>query len=197
MLAERPGNRLFFALWPDEATRSACADAARLLRLRMQPRGAPSVAERYHLTLLFLGDHVAEAAETAARQVASRVRARPFTLRLDHAGSFRNRAVPWWLGSREPPPALSTLYERLREAQLRARVPVEPMRFSPHLTIHRNAGAPLPPTLISPIEWPVHDFVLIRSHIGRGPVVYEQLGRWPLDPDAPAPASEPGQMSLL
>ncbi|MES0872543.1 RNA 2',3'-cyclic phosphodiesterase [Sinimarinibacterium thermocellulolyticum] len=197
MPAERPGNRLFFALWPDEATRAACAEAARVLRLRMQPRGAPSVAQRYHLTLLFLGDDVPEVAETAARQVASHVRARPFTLRLDHAGSFRNREVPWWLGSREPPPALSTLHERLREALLRARVPVQPMRFSPHLTIHRDAGAPLPPTLIQPIEWPVRDFVLIRSHIGRAPVVYEQVGCWPLDPDAPEAAAGGGQMRLL
>ena len=192
-----PANRLFFALWPDEATRDACAEAARQLRLRMQPRGAASVVARYHLTLLFLGDHVPEVAEAAARQAASRVRARPFTLRLDHAGSFRNREVPWWLGSREPPPALNVLYERLRETMLRARVPVQPMRFSPHLTIHRDAGLPLPPTLITPVDWPVSDFVLIRSRLGRGPVVYEELGRWPLDPAAPEPMPEPGQLDLL
>jgi RNA 2',3'-cyclic 3'-phosphodiesterase len=196
-MSAEPTNRLFFALWPDESTRNACAEAARQLRLRMQPRGAPSTVARYHLTLLFLGDYVPELSESAARQAASLVRVRPFTLRLDHAGSFRNIQVPWWLGSREAPPTLQQLHDRLREAMLRAKVPVQPMRFSPHLTVHRNAGVPLPPTLIAPIDWPVRDFALIRSHLGPGPVRYELLGTWPLDPLAPDAVPEPGQLSLL
>jgi RNA 2',3'-cyclic 3'-phosphodiesterase len=196
-MAAEPATRLFFALWPDAGTRKACAEAARLLRLRMQPRGTPSNEARYHLTLLFLGDYVPRIAESAALQAAGLVRVRPFTLRLDHAGSFRNTQVPWWLGLCEPPPALQHLHDRLHETMLRAKVPVQPMRFSPHLTVHRNAGLPLPPTLIAPIEWPVRDFALIRSHLQPGPAHYELLGSWPLDPLAPEAAPEPGQLSLL
>jgi hypothetical protein len=43
----------------------------------------------------------------------------------------------------------------------------------------------------------VRDFVLIRSHPGSQPVVYEQLGSWPLDPSAPMQTPEPDQLSLL
>ncbi len=192
-----PINRLFFALWPNDAVRAASADAARQLRVRMQPGGYQSKPERYHLTLLFLGDHVTADREAAARQTASRVRSPPFSLRLDHAGSFRNPKIPWWLGSREPPAALQRLHDRLRDAMLQARVPVERMKFSPHLTIHRDAGAALPPTLIQAIDWQVQDFVLVRSRIDQSPVQYDILGRWPLDPDAPEDVAEPGQLSLL
>lgn len=196
-MSAEPTNRLFFALWPDEFTRKACAEAARQLRLRMQPRGAPSTAARYHLTLLFLGDYVPEMVSAAARQAASLVRVRPFTLRLDHAGSFSNPQITWWLAPREPPPALRQLHDRLREAMLRAKVSVQPMRFSPHLTVHRNAGIPLPPTLIASIDWPVQEFVLVRSHPGPGPVRYEILETWPLDPQALDVVSGSGQLSLL
>ncbi len=196
-MSAEPTNRLFFALWPDDATRGACAEAARQLRLRMQPRGEPSAVACYHLTLLFLGDYVPALAEAAARQAAALVRARPFTLRFDHAGCFRNAQVPWWLGSREPPSALQQLHDRLRETMLRAQVPVQPTRFSPHLTVHRNAGAPLPPTLIAPVDWAVCEFVLLRSRRGAGSDDYERLGAWPLDPQAPETLPQPGQMSLL
>lgn len=188
-------THLFFALWPDAGVRHASDEAARGLRMRMQPRGHRSAPERYHLTLQYLGENLPETAATAARQAAALVRSPPFGLRLDHAGWFRGADV-WWLGTREPPAALAQLHQRLREALQRARVPLDRARLTPHLTIHRGAGMPLPPTLIEPIDWPVRDFVLIRSHLG-GAVEYEQLGRWPLDPAAPAPASEPGQLRLL
>jgi 2'-5' RNA ligase len=196
MPAEAARSHLFFALWPDAAVRSACDEAARSLRVRMQPRGHRSAPERYHLTLQYLGEDLPETAATAARQAASLVRAPPFGLRLDHAGWFRGADV-WWLGTREAPAALGQLHQTLRESLQRARVPIDRARLTPHLTIHRGAGLPLPPTLIEPIDWVVREFVLIRSRLGVGAVSYEQLGSWSLDPDAPPPAVEPGQMSLL
>lgn len=189
-------NRLFFALWPTDAVRSACADAARGLRMRMQPTGYLSKPDRYHITLLFLGDTVPAAKEAAARQAASLVRSPPFTLRLDHAGSFRNRQIPWWLGARELPAELERLYERLRDAMLRADVTPDRMKFVPHLTVVRDAGKPLPATPITPIEWKVEEFVLVRSRLDRNPVEYELIGRWPLTgvPDNSGP--EPDQLAL-
>lgn len=183
-------NRLFFALWPDDDVRNACTQAARDLKIRMQPTGYLSAAQRYHMTLLFLGDHVAADKEAAARQAAAAVRAAPFELKLDHAGSFRNnRQIPWWLGAREPPPGLQSLYERLRESMTRAGVTPERMRFVPHLTVLRDPRMTLPVTAIRPVIWPVTEFVLIRSHVDRSPVEYELLDRWPLDaaPDAVQP----------
>lgn len=186
-------NRLFFALWPDEAVRHACEAAARELRVKMQPAGYLSNPERYHMTLLFLGDTVSEEAEQAACQAAGRLKAPPFTLTLDIASSFRNKQVPWWLGPRETPAALTRFYERLNETMLAARVLPERMKFAPHLTILRDAQQPLPVTAIKPVAWPVQDFVLLRSRLDLKPVRYEIVGRWALDgaAEAPPPPSKP------
>lgn len=148
--------------------------------MRMQPGGYLSKPERYHLTLLFLGDAVPAREEAAAIDAAGRVRAAPFALQLDHAGSFRNRHIPWWLGTREPPPQLNQLYEKLREAMRRADVTIDRMRFAPHLTILRDAHLPLPQTPVAPIDWAVDGFVLVRSRLDLNPVEYEVIGRWPL-----------------
>ena len=184
-------NRLFFALWPTDPVRQQTRDLARALAIRLHPGGRFVAAERYHLTLAFLGDQVSAAREAAAIQAAATVRSPPFHLKLDHANSFRNnRSLPWWFGSREPQPALTLLYERLREALQRGGAPPERLKFSPHLTVVRDATQALSPTPIGPIDWAVEEFVLIRSRLDLQPASYEILGRWPLDPDAPT-APEP------
>lgn len=189
-------NRLFFALWPSAAVRTACRDAARQLSIRLQPGGRLSSPELYHLTLLFLGDQVSASREAAALRAAATVLSPPFALTLDQAGSFRNRAIPWWLGARETPPQLDTLHERLRDAMLRADVAPERMKFVPHLTIVRDASQSLPPTPIAPIAWAVDEFVLIRSRLDLRPAQYEVLGRWPLSHQAPPPAPSPVKAQL-
>lgn len=193
-------NRLFFALWPGEAERRACDEAARDLRLKMQPGGYLSNPERYHITLLFLGDTVSPESEEAALRAAARVQAPPFSLNLELASSFRaNKKIPWWLGPRETPPGLTLLYERINEAMLAARVLPERMKFVPHLTVLRDAHMPLPATPIRPIAWNVDEFVLLRSRLDQKPMSYEILGRWKLDGSAapPPPPPEQGQLGLF
>lgn len=185
-------NRLFFALWPGEAQRRACDEVARELRLKMQPGGYLSSPERYHITLLFLGDTVSRESEEAALKAAARVRSAPFVLNLELASSFRaNKKIPWWLGPREIPPGLTRLYDRVNEAMLSARVLPERMKFVPHLTILRDAHLPLPVTPIRPIAWNVDEFVLLRSRLDQKPMSYEILGRWKLDGDGEPPAPPP------
>lgn len=179
-------NRLFFALWPDEETRAAVHRVARALKVKMQPGGHLSSPERYHITLLFLGDFVSEDNQAAAMDAAGRVRCAPFTLRLDRAGSFRNQKIPWWLGASETPAGVTDLYQILHDRLLAARVLPERMKFVPHLTILRDARTALPKTSIGPIDWTVNEFVLVRSRLDLKPVRYELLGRWPLTGAPPA-----------
>jgi 2'-5' RNA ligase len=173
-------NRLFFALWPADGVRDTCAQAARQLKARLQPGGYLIRPERFHVTLLFLGDAVPPQQEAAAVQAASLLRLAPFTMQLDQAGSFRNRSIPWWLAPRMVPAEAQTLHEALREHMRGAGVAYDRMRFAPHLTILRDAQRSLAPTPISPIEWPVAGFVLIRSRLQAQPVEYEIVGRWKL-----------------
>lgn len=188
-------NRLFFALWPDDSVRVAVHQAAKALKLKMQPRGYLSALERYHITLIFLGDFVSAANEAAAMQAAGRVQAAPFQLDLDTAGSFKNNHIPWWLGARETPEALHQLYRQLHERLVAAQVLPERMKFTPHLTILRDAGIALPKTPVPSIPWAVEEFVLVRSRLDLKPIRYELLGRWPLT-GADGVADAAGQMNL-
>ena len=175
-------HRLFFALVPDPGVRTRIADAAAGLKEIHAPRGRWIGPHRYHLTLQFLGDYDAlpgslvEQATAAASAVATPA----FELRLDRAASFRNRAIPWWLGCAHVPDGLHRLWEGLGLALAHARVPVRSgAKLEPHVTILRDAGKALPSTSIAPIRWPVRQFVLLESVLGPRSA-YRELGRWTL-----------------
>ncbi len=190
-------NRLFFAICPDEATRTRAHAAASALHERHRPGGYLIKPHRYHITLLFLGDFVPPEQEALALQAATTVRSPPFSLVLDRAGGFRNRKVPCWLGPQRPPAALELLYGRLHAAMIKAQITPERLRFVPHLTIIRDARHTLPSTEIAPITWPIDDFVLIRSVLNTHPPEYQVLGRYPLDPAAPAHGAASEQFPIL
>jgi 2'-5' RNA ligase len=187
-------NRLFFALWPEPPVRAAMAEAARQLRIRTQPPGHPVRPEMLHLTLLFLGSSVSAAQQADAVSVAAGVRTPPFSLWLDHAGCFRGARAPWWLGVQAVPAELSSLHERLRAAVQRVGLVPDRTRLVPHVTVQRDAGVALARTPVPPIEWPVREFVLLRSRLDQHPAQYEVLGRWPLNGAAEGSAAD--QLSL-
>lgn len=175
-------DRLFFALWPDDAIRARMQAAAQALKLAHEPRGRWTSPARYHLTLQFLGDFeqlppaLAEDACAAAAAVGSS----RFDLPLDIAGSFRNRSIPWWLGCSTMPAGLQQLWDRLGVQLARAGVRVASSpRLVPHVTVLRDAAGPLPDTAIDPVEWPVDSFALIHSRLGAHGG-YRVLGQWPL-----------------
>ncbi len=188
-------NRLFFALWPTEAVRAQTQRAAADLKIRMQPTGRPVPIERYHVTLLFLGDQVAPEQQAAALRAADQLRAAPFKWTLEQANSFQTpNGYPWWLGPRETPPALRALYDTLRKAVAQSGVEIPRSRLTPHLTIRYEPRLALPPTAIQPIAWNVDEFVLIRSPLDGRSAEYELLGRWPLNA---APEPEPAAQLKL
>lgn len=187
-----PSNRLFFALWPSANLRAQITAAADVLSAH-HSGGYRLNPARYHMTLKFLGDNVATAAETAALDAAARVEAPPFSLRLDQAGSFGNRKIPIWLGSSAIPAELIYLDQALRRA-LGERPRGRKLSFVPHLSVMRDAKLPLPVVRIEPIDWHVEEFVLIRSVLG-AKVSYEILCRYPLT--AAGIPSEPQQQILF
>lgn len=178
----RAHDRLFFALWPDEATRARMQAAAQALKLAYGPRGRWTSPQRYHLTLQFLGDfeQLPPALACDARAAAAAVESPAFELLLDRAGSFRNRSIPWWLGCSDMPDGLQRLWDDLGVQLARAGVRVAPApRLVPHVTVLRDAGQALPATPVEPVRWSVESFALIHSRLGPHPG-YELLGQWPL-----------------
>jgi RNA 2',3'-cyclic 3'-phosphodiesterase len=175
--ARTAAHNLFFALWPDEAVRVQMEALATALDCDHHPRGRLLKPARYHLTLQFLGEHAEVTPQLVedAMKAAGRVQAPAFDLSLDRAGSFHN---VWWLGSAQPPQGLQALWQALSIELMHARVKVvSPGRFTPHVTVVRDAAARLPPTPVAPIEWRVREFVLIDS---QPPRPYTILHRWPL-----------------
>lgn len=175
-------HRLFFALWPGDDVRAAIAAAADALEHHHRGSGRRIKPQRYHLTLQFLGSWSAlhETLVTSACRAAAGVSAPRFALRLDRAGGFRIRSMPWWLGCRATPPALQGLWDALGGALVRAGVRVQSgQTLTPHVTVVRDAAGVLPPTDVPPIVWQVRDFVLVHSALG-AQSQYRLLDRWPL-----------------
>jgi len=166
--------RLFFALWPDDATRAALAE--RGAALHRVTGGRATQPESLHITLAFLGDSDPAGCD-AAQAAAARVRPRPFELVLDRAGLWAHNRIAW-LGASEMPQELEALVRALRSALADAGLAYDAKPFVPHITLARKVrpGSALP--ALRPVRWPVAGFVLVRSVLDRGGSHYAVLARW-------------------
>jgi 2'-5' RNA ligase len=166
--------RLFFAVWPDESSARALAELAKSLAARSEGRAVPM--EKIHLTLAFLGE-VDDGDRARVLASAARLRARAFTLSLDHGGSFRRAGVAW-AGASQPPAELLALQAKL-ESRLRERgFPLDERPFAPHVTLARRTARAIGRLPIAPIEWRASRFTLVRSETGTGRYAVEE--RWTL-----------------
>lgn len=166
--------RLFFALWPDDPTRARLADWTRAIH--RAGGGRATRPESVHLTLAFLGSTPA-AALPAVIAAAGRVPPRAFELRVDEPGYWRHNQIAW-AGVREVPPELAALVGDLRAELVAASVAFDPKPFLAHLTLVRKAHPGFKLPRLAPIDWPVRDFVLVRSVTGPDGSAYEVAARW-------------------
>ena len=162
--------RLFFALWPPAKAARALAEWADEVKDLSGGRRTPE--GNIHLTLCFLGR--AEPARAIA--AAKRVKGAPHRLPIEQARHV-NRMI--WVAPLEVPAPLAALHSALAVELYREEFILERRPFAAHVTLIRNArGAVLP--ALPPIDWPVSEFVLVRSSLSsRGPA-YEPLERFPL-----------------
>jgi 2'-5' RNA ligase len=164
--------RLFFALWPDQTLRARIAEAAIALRLDRSAR--PVQAENYHLTLAFVGE-VAASQLSALQQAAQRQRTVACDIRLD-AYDFWPDAQVAVAVARQPPSALTALAAQLhRELGL-----PHPPSYRMHVTLARKVTQAPVPQAMSPLDWRVRSFSLIRSDRDAARSVYTVVDTWPL-----------------
>jgi 2'-5' RNA ligase len=162
--------KLFFALWPDAATRARLDDWARSIHSACG--GRRTRAENLHQTLAFLGN-VEEARLAAVEAAADRVPPRRFTLRLDQPGYWKKNRIAW-AGCSAVPSELSELAAELRAALHDSRIAFDTKPFAVHVTLARDASAPAAMPVVDPIDWPVDGFALVSSTNGR----YEIRRAW-------------------
>lgn len=169
-----PPRRLFVALWPPATFVAEVATALAEVRRTAPPTLKWQPPERWHITVLFLGDSSLRRAEKAVTTVAAATASGPVT--CSGAGHF-GRAL-WW-GTEAP--WAGDIPQRL--SQLTGRRADHPWR--PHLTLARSRGAPIPPEVLRAVgalparRWNADRLVLVDSTIGPAPH-YEPLVEAPL-----------------
>ncbi len=180
---------------PDAEVRQGIVE--RCERLKAEHKGTPDRwldPSLYHLSLQALPAQ--EQFIDRAIDIAGRVRAPPFELRLDQAAGFFNKAkntTPWWLSPSSAPAEIKELRRPLRDQLKMQRLAWGRDGFSAHLTLIYDAGRALPARpVLPPLTWDVREFVLLRGETGRGfKFHYEVLGRWPLTAGKREPLHSP------
>jgi 2'-5' RNA ligase len=164
--------RIFFALWPPAAAAGALAQWAR--EARRGTGGKTIDAPKIHLTLAFLGEADPGKAIRAARKVQSAAHSLP----IEEARYWRESRIVW-AGPRETPAPLKALFESLSMELFREEFILERRPFAAHVTLIRKArAARLPP--LPALEWPVNEFLLVRSSLSSAGSTYEPLERFAL-----------------
>ena len=167
--------RLFFALWPDDATRDALNRTGKWLH--RHGGGRRMRADTLHITLAFLGSTPSEQLDALA-SCADTIKSDAFELVLDQAGYWRHNRIGW-LGASQMPPQYFELVGALNATLQAASFAIDARSHMPHVTLLRNmAGGDVP--ACTPVHWPVSDFVLVKSSTEADGAHYEVIRRWTL-----------------
>lgn len=172
--APRAGRRIFFALWPDDATRATIARATR--EASGKSGGRPTSKDRLHVTIAFLGSLTQAGVDIACEVPPIGVGA--FDLTLDRLGSFENGGV-LWLGPSAVPPELVALEQRLWDGLEQRGFVRDDRPYQPHLTLARR-GRRTVEAEVTPVPWRVSELALVESLPDGRNVHYEVVRTWPL-----------------
>ena len=127
-----------------------------------------------HLTLAFIGDFDDP---DLVKEVIGSIDIRPFRIKLNGAGAFRNL---WWVGIENSNP-LMAISRKLRRALADAGVPFDRKRFVPHITIIRSADRALSEVPEDELaasfgaSMTVDHISLMRSDRGKRGMIYTEL----------------------
>ncbi len=167
-------SRVFFAVWPDDASARTLHDVARATTKTCG--GRVMRQDSLHLTLAFLGD-IPVAGVPGLARVAGDVVAPPFRLVLDRLGYWQHNRILWAGGQSAP---LAALAEVLGAALRSAGFRLDERPYVAHMTLLRDATCASVPGLPNPVVWPVTEFLLVQSRRTPAGARYEAIGRWPL-----------------
>lgn len=160
--------RLFIAIRLSDDMRDALVHAQNEL-YDCGVRGRFTAEENLHLTMAFLGE-VPDAEPVL--DALSTLSFAPFELRLEGMGCFGD---VWWAGLKESAP-LEALARRIRRVLAEREIPFDRKRFSPHITLIRNASGKLPGLQLRPAAMSVTAVSLMRSDRGKHGMIYTELG---------------------
>jgi RNA 2',3'-cyclic 3'-phosphodiesterase len=176
-------HNYFFALSPDAEVRQQINHVANDLRASDSLNGSWVASERYHLTLHHLGQFPEAHPDLVKRAVAaaSAIKTQAFDIKLDHFMSFESKTgkFPCVLTSKYELLDLKNFWQHLKDNLFAQRLGQNvTSNFTPHTTLLYSRQPVVKIYSIAAIQWPVKDFVLIESLVGKSEHI--ELGRWPL-----------------
>jgi 2'-5' RNA ligase len=174
-------RRLFFALWPDEAQRSALEHAA--VKAVRHSGGRPVPVSNLHVTLAFLGS-VAAARVPDLQRIAHGEAARlasdaPATLTFARLAHWKEAQVLCALAA-EPSPAAQSLAVALQQAAAALGLKPDRKPFQAHVTLARKVVRPGALLGLRPVVWRFDAFALIDSRTEPSGPVYSVIDSYPL-----------------
>jgi 2'-5' RNA ligase len=204
--ASKPTDKLFFAIFPDDAAAHRIAELARSLKSKYQLQGEPILLKRFHVSLYHLGDYFGLPQDAIARaeEAASAITLQPFEVGCDRVIGFAGRNAdpqrdncPIVLRATEGVAELTALRRGLAAAMRRAGIKVPGnTRFTPHVTLlyDRPHEISVP---VDSIRWTVRELVLVHSLRGKTRYELKRLTSAPTRiPARPAPCiAEDGMRS--
>jgi 2'-5' RNA ligase len=152
-------RRLFFAFWPDAATRAALHHASR--KAVRGSGGRPVAAVNLHVTVAFLGS-VPESLIGQVRAAGQAVDVTPFELVFDAIAFWPRPQVLVALCS-GPPDAAAELAAALWAGLTPLGIEPDLRPYRPHVTLARKVRTPAPDLSLRPVPWPVTALTLVES----------------------------------
>ena len=174
-----PGDatlRLFFGVVPDATTREHLAAVAGSLPLAADAKWVPPA--NFHLTLAFVGDVPASQLPTL-RALGSARGAAAFAVRFD-AFEYWPKPEVLVAAARAVPAGLQQLWQQLHRDLAVHRWAMDAKRLRPHVTLARKVSQPPVLPAMSPFEWRMENFSLIRSDTSGVHSAYTVVDTWPL-----------------
>lgn len=172
MTPDTPQQRVFLALWPDDALRGKLSWLAK----QLEGDGRPVPAEHLHLTLAFPGTVPSGAVSRLIESMRS-IEVPAIRLHLDALGYFERPRITW-VGPSEVPETLVELASALHAICADAGVRMEKRAFRPHVSLRRGVTR-FQPTRVPPMDWSADRIVLVESGRGGHPGPYRILASHP------------------
>lgn len=166
--------RVFFALWPNHQIQQELHTIAR--QLKPQCQGRVMRAETLHMTLQFIGN-IQRSQLAKIISAADNVSAQPFSMKLAKTAYWNHNHIAYATLASDAP-LLDNLVLQLKIALHEEDVVYADQKFSPHVTLLRNAEQKPQTQEFPPITWQVDSFVLVESVLSEQGAHYKIIKEW-------------------